>query len=184
MILSLLLIIDLLLYGFQLISLRGYYSDVALFWLWFITTFVVIVLFWKKIMAKLLLAGMILALILSIVPMGLPFYALILANTPLGLVINRDLNEKYRAQIVGYSVLVLPWLEIIEKKGVIEKRVFKSTDPEIMNDNLDVKIRYPSNIIFQNETDSTLTLILSYGGPSKTIIFNKKSGSVSAIKRN
>lgn len=184
LILSTLLVVDCLFYCFRLISLRGYYSDVLLFWLWLATSFVVIVVFWKKIMAKLLFTGMILALILSIVPMGLPFYALILSNTPFGLVINKNLNDKYRAQIVGYSVMVYPWLEVIEKKGIIEKRILKCTDSDLMNDNLNVKIRWAKDIIFNNETDSTLTLTLLYPGPNKTITFNKKNGEIMQIKRN
>ncbi|MFQ6601260.1 hypothetical protein [Flavobacterium sp. C3NV] len=184
LILSLLLAIDCLLYYYELISLRGYYSDVVLYWLWFVTNFVVIVLFWKKIMAKLLLGGIILAIILSILPLMMPFYAWILSTTPLGLMIDRNLNEKYRAQIVSYSAMTPPWLEVIEKHGLLEKRILKSTDYQLMNDNLNVKIRTAKDIIFNQETDSTLTLTLFYGGPNKTITFNKNTGEVLNIKTN
>lgn len=184
LILSLLLALDCLLYYFKLISLRGYYSDVILYWLWFLTSFAVIVVFWKKILAKLLLGGIILAIIISILPLMMPFYAWILSTTSLGLMIDKNLNEKYRAQIVGYSVMTHPWLEIIEKNGPIEKRVFKSTDSELMNDNTNIKIRTAKDIIFNHETDSTLTLTLFYGGPNKTITFNKNTRKVSKIKTN
>jgi len=171
-------------YAFKQMSLRGYYSDVILFWLWFATSFVVIVVFWKKIMAKLLLGGILLAIILSILPMMLPFYAFLFSTTSLGLVMDKNLNEKYRAQIVGYSVMTTPWLEVIEKQGIIERRIFKSTDFDLMNDNPNIKIRTAKDIIFNNETDSTMTLTLFYGGPNKTITFNKKTGSITAIKPN
>jgi len=184
LILSLLLAIDCLLYYYKLISLRGYYSDVVLYWLWFLTSFVVIVVFWKKIMAKFLLAGIILAIILSILPLMMPFYAWILSTTPLGLMMDRNLNEKYRAQIVSYSAMAPPWLEVIEKHGLLEKRILKSTDYQLMNDNLNVKIRTAKDIIFNHETDSTLTLTLFYGGPNKTITFNKNTGEVLNIKTN
>lgn len=184
LILSLLLAADCLFYYFKLISLKGYYSDVVLYWLWFVTTFVVIVIFWKKIMAKLLLTGIIVAIILSILPMMMPFFAWILSTTSLGLLINRDLNKNYRAQIVSYSAMASPWLEVIEKHGLVEQRLFKSTDYELMNDDMNVKIRFAKDIIFKSETDSTLTLTLFYGGPNKTITFNKTTGNIVAIKPN
>ncbi|WP_245176799.1 hypothetical protein [Flavobacterium aquidurense] len=135
-------------------------------------------------MAKLLLAAIIISIILSILPMMMPFYAWILSTTSLGLLIDKNLNERYRAQIVSYSAMASPWLEVIEKNGVIEKRIFKSTDRELMNDNLDVKIRTAKDIIFKSETDSTLTLTLFYGGPNKTITFNKNTGNITKIEPN
>lgn len=184
LILSLLLAIDCLLYYYKLISLSGYYSDVILYWLWFLTSFAIIVIFWKKIMAKLLLGGIIVAIILSILPLMMPFYAWILSTTSLGLMIDKNLNEKYRAQIVSYSAMAPPWLEVIEKHGLLEKRILKSTDHQLMNDDLNIKIRTAKDIIFDHETDSTLTLTLFYGGPNKTITFNKNTGKVSKIKTN
>lgn len=184
LILSLLLALDCLLYYFKFISLRGYYSDVVLYWLWFVTSFVVIVMFWKKLMAKLLLTGIILTIVLSILPMMIPFYAWILSTTSLGLLIDKNLNENYRAQIVGYSVMAPPWLEVIEKHGLLEKRILKSTDYQLMNDDTNAKIRFAKDIIFRNETDSTLTLTLFYGGPNKTITLDKTTGNIIAIKPN
>ncbi|KAF2341238.1 hypothetical protein DMB71_09865 [Flavobacterium tistrianum] len=176
-------VMDCLLYYFQEISLRGYYSDVVLSWLWLISNFVIIIVFWKKLMAKLLLAAIIVMFAMSIMAMMLPFYVLLLSSTSLGLYQNKNLNENYRAQIVGYGVMVQPWLEVIEKKGLFEKRIIKCTDSELLNDNLDIKIRTAKNIIFKSETDSTLTLTLFYGGPNKTITFYKKTGNIISIKK-
>lgn len=177
-------VLDCLLYYFKEISLRSYYSDVVLSWVWLISSFVIIIVFWKKLISKLFLATILVTFALSIIAMMLPFYALLLSSTSLGLYQNKDLNENYRAQIVGYGVMVQPWLEVIEKKGLFEKRIIKCTDSEIMNDNLDIKIRTAKDILFKNETDSTLTLTLFYGGPNKTITFDKKTGNIAAIKSN
>lgn len=177
-------VLDCLLYYFKEISLRDYYSDVVLSWVWLISSFVIIIVFWKKLISKLFLATILVTFALSIIAMMLPFYALLLSSTSLGLYQNKDLNENYRAQIVGYGVMVQPWLEVIEKKGLFEKRIIKCTDSEIMNDNLDIKIRTAKDILFKNETDSTLTLTLFYGGPNKTITFDKKTGNIAAIKSN
>ncbi|MFD2940967.1 hypothetical protein [Flavobacterium notoginsengisoli] len=184
LILSLLFVINGLLYYYKEISLRGYYSDAILFWLWLLMSFVIIILFWKKLLAKLFLAAIIVTFALSIIAMMLPFYALINSTTSLGLYINKDLNENYRAQIVGYGPMVYPWLEVIEKKGLLEKRIIKCTDSDLMNDNLDIKIRTAKDIIFKSETDSTLVLTLFYGGPNKTITFDKHTGKIISIQNN
>ncbi|PBJ11108.1 hypothetical protein BSF42_30890 [Flavobacterium sp. ACN6] len=184
LIMSLFLALNCCLYYFKEISLRGYYSDIVLFWIWLFTSFVVIVLFWKKIMAKLLLAALVLTLIVSIIPMMIPFYALLLSTTSLGLYIDKNLNDKYRAQIVGYSAMTSPWLEVMEKNGPIEKRIFKCTDSQIRNDNLNIKIRNAKDILFKKETDSTLTLTIFCGGPNQTITFNKNSGNSIELKNN
>lgn len=177
-----LFVMDCLLYYFQGISLRGYYSDVVLSWLWLISNFVIIIVFWKNLMAKLLLAAIIVTFAMSIIAMMLPFYALLLSSTSLGLYKEKSLNENYRAQIVGYSPMVAPWLEIIENKGILEKRIFKCTDSQIMNDNLDIKIRTAKDIIFKNESTGTLSLTLFYGVPNKTITFNKNTGGIIKIE--
>ncbi len=179
-----LFVLDCLLYYFKEISLRGYYSDVVLSWLWLISNFVIIIVFWKNLMAKLLLAAIVVTFGLSIIAMMLPFFTLLLSSTSLGLYQNKDLNENYRAQIVSYSPMGHPWLEVIEKKGVFEKRILKCTDYQLMDDNMNIKIRTAKDILFKNETDNTITLTLFYGLPNKTITFDKNSGKIIAIQHN
>ncbi|SHE55035.1 hypothetical protein [Pedobacter caeni] len=175
---SLLLVADMTAYYLYKISLRGYYSDLILFWFWFLGTIAIIILFWKKIMAKVLLVAMILGLIMSILPMMLPFYALVLAITPIGLRMNKDLNKNYRAQIVGYSVMAYPVLQVIEKKGILEKQVFQCDDFQLPDDHIDLKIRDAKDIIFDQETDRTLNLTLFYGGPNLKLTFDKATGNL------
>ncbi|PUV24735.1 hypothetical protein [Sphingobacterium athyrii] len=177
-IITLLLSIDMLAYYLEKISLIGYYSDVLLFWTWLGLSILVIVVFWKKILAKIMLSGLILGLICSILPMMLPFYTLILSMSPFGLEMTKDLGENYRAQIVGYSVLSAPWLEVIEKKGIIEKRVFSCTDNALNHDGTATRIGNTKDIIFNSETDTTLRITLFYGSPNKTITFDKRTGKI------
>lgn len=176
-VISLLLVADLIAYCCYKISLRGYYSDVILFWLWFFGSIAIIILFWKKVMAKLLLGAMILALIGSILPMMLPFFALVFSTTPFGLRMTKDLNENYRAQIAGYSVMAYPVLQIIEKRGIIEKQVIQCDDSQLP-DHHDLKIGSAKDIIFDQETDHTLSVTLFYGGPNIRLTFDKSTGKI------
>lgn len=173
-----LLVVDIAAYFFYKISLRGYYADIILLWLWFIGSITVIIVFWKKILAKLFLGAIILALILSMAPMGLLFYAFILSSTPFGLWMEKDLNTDYRAQIVSYSVMTPPWLQIIEKKGLIEKQIIQCADSELRDKNLEVSIRNSKDLILEKETDSSITLTLFYGGPNTTLTFDKATGKL------
>ncbi|MCL1671514.1 hypothetical protein [Elizabethkingia ursingii] len=175
---SLLLVADIAAYYFYKISLRGYYADIILFWLWFLGSITVIIVFWKNILAKLFLGAIVLALILSMAPMGLFFYAFILSSTPFGLRMEKDLNKNYRAQIVSYSVMTPPWLQIIEKKGLIEQQIIQCTDSELQDKNLDVSIRNSKDLILEKETDNTITLTLFYGGPNTSLTFNKATGKL------
>ena len=173
-------------YYYYQMSFAGYYSDLILFWLWFFTSTLIIVLFWKKIVAKLFLTALILALIGSVLPMMFPFFTFIFSMTSIGLKFDKNLNEKYRVQVVGYSVMAHPWLELIEKKGILERRVLKCTEMDIQNYNgeridvkyeaqlrPDLKISEVKDIFFETETDSTIALTLFYGQPNKTLIFDK-----------
>lgn len=181
--LSLLLVADIAAYCLYKISLRGYYADIILFWLWFFTSILVIIVYWKKLLAKLFLGAIILALILSMAPMGLLFYAFILSTSPFGLWMEKDLNKDYRAQIVSYSVMVPPMLQIIEKKGLLEKQIIQCTDSELRDRNIDVSIRNSKDLILQKDTDHTITLTLFYGGPNTTLTFDKATGKLIKIEK-
>ncbi|MFB9077969.1 hypothetical protein ACFFLS_04785 [Flavobacterium procerum] len=175
---SLLFATNCLLYYFASISLRGYYSDVVLFWFWLTTSFIVIIVYWKNILAKLLLASLLLTLAMSIIAMMIPFYALLNATTPLGLRTTREISPKYRAQIVEYSPMAPPSLEVIKTYGIVERRLFKNTSRQLLNDNMNVKINTATGIVFNSETNSTITLTLRYPGNQKAFTFNKSTGDI------
>lgn len=175
---TLLVLLDALAYYTKKISLIGYYSDAILFWIWLALSLTVIIVYWKKIFAKILLSGFLLALIVSILPMMLPFYTMLLSMSSMGLKISKDLNKNFRAQIVGYSVLGHPWLEIIEKRGLLEKRIIICLDNEINDESTDFRLGATKDIIFNQETDKMLSLTLFYGGPNRLIIFDKTTGRI------
>lgn len=194
-VLSFLVLADCLIYYYFQMSFAGYYSDLILFWLWFFTSILIIVIFWKKIVAKLLLTAIILGLIGSILPMMIPFYAIMLSMTSFGLKFEKNLNDKYRVQVVGYSVMTHPWLELIEKEGIFERRVLKCTEMDIRNYNNeridvkyeaqlrpDLKIIEVKEILLETETDSTIALTLFYGQPNKTLTFDKSTNRIRQIK--
>lgn len=194
---TVLLSADCLMFYYHNISLAGYYSDIILFWSWLLSSLFVIVFYWRKVMAKVFLGLMALAVLGSVLMMGLPLHSLILSMTSAGLHLKKDLNDKYRAQIVGYGVMVHPWLEVIEKQGLLEQVVYKTTEMDIerlKNEPINVKydallrpelrISQAKNIVPEKETDSTLAITLFYGGPNKTLTFDKTSKRLLSVNQN
>ena len=100
-------------------SLAGYHSDIILFWSWLLTSLFVIVVYWRKMLAKIFLGFLVLIVLGSVLMLGIPLYTLTLSMTSAGVHLKKDLNEKYRAQIVGYDPTSHPWLEVIEKQGLL-----------------------------------------------------------------
>lgn len=184
--LSVLLVADcVLFYKFQM-SLAGYHSDIILFWSWLLTSLFVIVVYWKKLIAKVFLGLMVLSLAGCVLMMGLPLYSLMLSMTSAGLHLKKNLNEKYRAQIVGYGVMTHPWIEVIEKQGLLEQVIYKTTEMDIERLKMEpinvkfeaqlqpeLRISQAKNMILSKETDSTIAITLFYGGPNKTLTFDK-----------
>lgn len=180
--LSLFLAINILLYYFFKISLAGYCSDVILFWLWLISSFAVIILFWKKLGAKLFLGTIVLALVVSFIAMMIPFFAILLSMTSAGLYQEKTLNKNYRAQIVRYDAMARPQLELIKKKGFLEKRISVITDLDLMTQYPDIEISHAKDIIFRDETDNTLEIALFYGGPNIFLTLDKATGKLLKIE--
>jgi len=193
--LSILLLFDIILnYGYDM-SFRGYYTDAILFWLWFISSICIIIFYWKKRIAKFFLGGITFIIILSIVPLGLPFYTLLYSMTPAGLKYNKNLNEKYRAQIVGYDVMSYPHLEIIEKIGLLEKKrivcdefniiQFSETikeDKYEMFHNYVNQIKDSDDILLINENEELIIIGLKFINQSKLLTFNKKTGNLEHLE--
>lgn len=175
---SALLALDIGLYLYDFITYRGYYSDVIIFWSWFILSILIIIFCWKKLIAKLYLTAFIIALVLSILPMMLPFWTLILSMSSGGLRIDKKLNDHYRAQIVCYSAMSKPWLEIVENKGLFEKRIGIYREFDFDNNDDYFRTGETKEIYLRKETDSSLTIELFRGGDNKIVTINKTNGKV------
>ncbi len=138
---------------------------------------------------------MLLALIGSVLPMMIPFYALLLSITSSGLKLDKNLNSKYRSQIVGYIIMTRPRFELIEKKGILEIKIWHCSDMDFQNfkndaidDEFKAKLRSEvtftdaKDIIFESETAHNLTLKLYYEQYNKVITFDKKTKEITQIK--
>jgi hypothetical protein len=151
----LLLIICLFFYKF---SFAGYVSDRIIFWLWAIETLYIIINYFKKKIIKFYFGFLISGIVLSIIPMGLPFAAIILSATGIGLQFKEQINDKYRFQITGYSIISKPDIEIIENKWIFEKDKLRTKDYPQINDSTTIGYYDFKKVKFISENDSIITL--------------------------
>jgi hypothetical protein len=151
----LLLIISLLFYKF---SFAGYFSDRIIFWLWAIETLYITINYFKKKIIKFYFGFLISGIVLSIIPMGLPFAAIILSTTGTGLLFKEQINDKYRFQITGYSIISQPDIEIIENKWIFEKDKLRTKDYPQINDSTIIGYYDFKKVKFISENDSIITL--------------------------
>lgn len=145
-ILSILLITDLALYLFYGISLSGQLSDLILFWIWLILTPYIIVKNFRKKWSKFYLGMLILLLMMSLFPMGVP----ILTITAFAIDINGSAERKvqdYRLREGVKSVIAIPKINLIKDYGIIEKEIGES--------NFYIKVDH-KNYCLENVTDIKL----------------------------
>jgi hypothetical protein len=119
---SLLLVLNLSLYLGWRISLVGYWSDRVLFWIWLLLTGVVLKRGWKRRATK-IYAGLLVLLVLSMVPMMIPFSIIVITGFGLDRDYWKDVNGQIRIQQTGKSLIAVPTLEVIEKKGIYEQQI-------------------------------------------------------------
>ena len=103
LIISALIILNLCLFAYARISFAGYWSDRILFWIWVFTTPFIIILCWKKLFTKIYFGLLVIVLILSILPMAIPFFAIFLSASGKGRINNFNLDNNIRIQIVNYA---------------------------------------------------------------------------------
>ena len=101
-------------------SFWGYYSDKVLNWVWLVFTLIVFVWFWKKRATQIYFVSLLTLLILSILPMGIPFFAIIDSFLPLSdhqqITLNREYRiDKAQGLLGGCRVCVYKRIGILEK---------------------------------------------------------------------
>ncbi|TDG36452.1 hypothetical protein EZJ43_08005 [Pedobacter changchengzhani] len=160
-IISLLLIANVIGDSIYKLSIAGYWSDRILFWMWFFSTIYIIKIFWKKVLTKIYFGLLITGIILSILPMMIPFFAIVLSTTGGGLHFKKQITPEYRLQIVGYGVMGRPLMELVENRGLIEKRVANTNQHVAINDSTRIAIWSIQDAKFISETDSSMTIQFS-----------------------
>mgnify|MGYP001021358664 CR=1 FL=1 len=155
---SVLIILNGCLYAFAKMSFAGYWSDRIVFWIWLILTPFVIIFYWKKLIAKLYLGFLVICLILSILPMGILFFGIILSGTGSGRINHFNLENIIRVQTVGYGVIGRPQIQIVKDGFLFDKIMLEEPDEIQKNDSVWLQVRDAKNAQLVKETNTSITV--------------------------
>ncbi len=104
-------------------TFAGYYIDKIINWLWLLMTIFIIIWFWKKKVIKIYFGLLISGIILSILPMMIPFYGILLYFSTLGCDQRIQLDDTYRMERGRPGALYNPLITIYKKEGIFEKQI-------------------------------------------------------------
>ena len=139
------------------ISLAGYWSDRILFGVWFFLTIYTIKTYWKNKWAKGYFYTLLVLIVLSIIPMAIPFAGIVLSTTGLGLKYNKQISKNYRFEITQYGFMGRPIMSISENKIIFEKEILDCHNFEV-NDSVYIEPWEVKNVEFISEEDSIIFL--------------------------
>lgn len=118
--------------NFNQYSYAGYYTDKIIGWLWLALTVFIIIRLWKKKAIKVYFGLLVAGIILSILPMMLPFFALVSYFSTIDSYQRISLNNDYRIERYRPGALSKPQIAIYQQKGILEKRISKTPYVEIL----------------------------------------------------
>lgn len=119
---SLLFLLGILL-TFNDYSYLGYYSDKIINWLWLGFTFIIIYKFWNKKSVKIFFFTLVSIILLSILPMAIPFFGIVYYFTKTGDYQQIELDSNYRIERTRQNSLSMERIYVYEKKGILEKNI-------------------------------------------------------------
>jgi hypothetical protein len=120
-------------------SLYGYYSDKIINWSWLFFTGTVIVWFWKKKLMRIYFYSLISLILLSILPMAIPFFGILYSFSTIDDYQQIKLNNTYRIERTKNQALSMPRIYIYERKGLIEKNICRPRYAEIIDNVLNIE---------------------------------------------
>ncbi|AZB08825.1 hypothetical protein EG344_08320 [Chryseobacterium sp. G0162] len=113
-------------------SYAGYYSDKIIGWLWLAMTVFIIIKLWKKKAVKVYFGLLVGAIILSILPMMIPFFGIVNYFSTIGSYQRIQLDDHYRIDRNRPNVLYNPQVTIYRREGIVEKQISRIPYNEVL----------------------------------------------------
>ncbi|TLX24496.1 hypothetical protein FE904_16725 [Chryseobacterium indologenes] len=113
-------------------SFSGYYTDKIINWMWLAMTLLIILRFWRKKVVKAYFAVLIFSVLLSMLPMMIPFFALVNYFSTLDDYQQIQLDKIYRIERTRRNVLDKPKVYIYKNEGIVEKEIYRVPYLEIV----------------------------------------------------
>ncbi|WAC42570.1 hypothetical protein [Pedobacter sp. SL55] len=155
---SALMLLNVCLYTSAKMSFAGYWSDRVIFWIWLLATPVVVICFWKIIWTKIYFWLLLTGLILSVLPMALPFFGIFLSGTGRGRLNHFSIENNIRVQTVAYGIMGRPRLQIVKDGLLFDKVLLEDVDEVNKNDSTWLEFRNAANAKFISQSDTSITI--------------------------
>lgn len=151
-IISIILVLSLFLNYFDF-QYAGYWTEKIIAWFWIFSTFIFILIFLKKYWMKYYLLALNGLILLSIIPMGIPFFGIINYLTKSGDYQQIKLNEIYRIERTQHQPLSMTRIYVYKKiGGILEKNICRPDYREVIENVMNIK---NSNEIFSYNLKET-----------------------------
>ena len=120
-------------------SYFGYYTDKIINWLWLGFTLIVINRFWKTKAIKIYFFSLLSFLLLSILPMAIPFFGILFYFTTIDDYQQIKLNSEYRIERTQQHALSMSRIYIYKRIGIFEKNICRPVYSEVIENILNVE---------------------------------------------
>lgn len=101
------------------VQFRGYWTPKIIGWTWLVGTLILIIVFWRKRLARFYGAWLLSMVILSILPMAIPFFGLVYFFSTVNDYQQITLNDTYRLEVTKYQALSMPRIFIYQKQNAV-----------------------------------------------------------------
>ncbi len=126
-------------------SYFGYYTDKIINWFWLGFTLIIIFRYWKTRAIKIYCFSMLSFLILSVLPMAIPFFGILFYFTTIGDYQQLTLNSEYRIERTKQQALSMPRVYVYKRIGIFEKNICRPHYSEIIENVLSLE-RYKDSL--------------------------------------
>ncbi|KAA3439238.1 RNA methyltransferase [Rufibacter hautae] len=146
--LSSILLLNLVFYLSLGISISGYWSDRVVYWIWLLSTFVLIYRFWAKKGIKIYASSLGVLVILSLLPFMIPFTVILFTGFCLDRSYSKTLDDRISLQVSTKSFFSGPTVEVIEQVEGFEKLIGTVNGWHMVNEGVhleearDVQLRF------------------------------------------
>jgi hypothetical protein len=120
-------------------SYYGYWTDKITNWIWLTLTVTVIFWFWRNKMTKVYFFSLLTLILLSILPMAIPFFAIVYSFSTIDDYQQIKLNDTYRIERTQHQALSGPRVFVYKRIGILEKNICRPVYPEIIENVLNLE---------------------------------------------
>lgn len=115
------------------LQFRGYWTPKVIVWVWLASTLIFIIYFWKHKFAKVYTAVFGGLVVLSILPMAIPFFAILNAITTTDDYQRFTLSDDYRIKLTRQQALSMPRVYVYQvKNGIFEENPMRPVYRDII----------------------------------------------------